>query len=102
MSAEPPPHTTRLGAVLVALAVGGSAIGALAWHLLSNRAAGPGLDTSGFDMSTGPAPAPPPAPAAPAPAPAPAGTSLGMTVAEEDMTIVGQRAARPAAPPSAS
>jgi hypothetical protein len=44
-----------MGVILVLLAVGGSAIGVVGWHLLSNR--NPGLDTAGFDMSTTPDPA---------------------------------------------
>ena len=41
-----------MGVTLLLLAVGGSAIGVVGWHLLSNR--NPGIDTAGFDMSTTP------------------------------------------------
>ncbi len=91
MSDEPRTHTSRFGAILVALAIAGSAIGVVAWQLNSNKSAG--LDTSGFDVSTAPesAPRPRPVPAAPA---APAATAapqsgLGMTQKEEDMSVAG-------------
>jgi len=87
MSDEPQPHTSKLGAILVFLAVGGSAIGVAGWQLLSNRSVD--LDTSGFDMSTTPDPA-----AAPAHSPSqhstPAPqTSLGMVKGDAGMRVVG-------------
>jgi len=90
MSDEPQHQTSRAGIVLVALAVGGSALGVAGWHLLSNR--DPGLDTSGFDMSTAPDPAkslappmfPAAAPAVTAPTP---NTSLGMVKGDENMNL---------------
>lgn len=97
MSDEPRPHTSKLGAILVAVAVGGSAIGVVGWHLLSNRNAG--LDTSGFDVSVvADAPRPVAAPVArSAPAAAPA-SSLGMMKADEGMSVAGPAAstAKPA------
>ncbi len=104
MSEEHPHKTSRLGVILVLVAVGGSAIGVAGWHLLSNRSAG--LDTSGFDMSTTPEPsqsaAPPsfpaPAPAASAPAQQ---TSLGMVKGDAGMRVVGPGASTPK-PASAS
>lgn len=100
MSDEPRPHTSKLGAILVAVAVGGSAIGVVGWHLMSNR--GAGLDTSGFDVSVvADAPRPVAAPvAAPlgAPAPLPQSSSLGMMKADEGMSVVtpGGSASKPA------
>lgn len=98
MSEEHPHKTSRLGVILVLIAVGGSAIGVAGWHLMSNRNAG--LDTSGFDMSTTPDPsqsaAPPsfpaPAPAAPEPAQQ---TSLGMVKGDAGMRVVGPGASTP-------
>lgn len=92
MSDEPQHKTSRLGAIFVVLAVGGSAIGVTGWHLMSNS--NPGLDTSGFDMSSAPDPAtsqaPPSFPAsAPAAASPAAPTSLGMVKGGEGVTIVG-------------
>jgi hypothetical protein len=101
MSDEPQHRTSRAGVIFVVLAVGGSAIGVVGWHLMSNR--GGGLDTSGFDMSTNPDPsksqAPPffssPAPSvniAPAPSPQ---TSLGMVHGDAGMSVVGPGASTP-------
>lgn len=81
-----------MGVILVLLAVGGSAIGVVGWHLLSNRNAG--LDTTGFDMSTTPDPAnsaappsfPASSPSAMAPAPQ---TSLGMVKGDASMRVGG-------------
>ncbi|MDD5303685.1 MAG: hypothetical protein PHS14_11325 [Elusimicrobia bacterium] len=100
MSDEPQHRTSRAGVVLVLLAVGGSAVGVVGWHLLSNRNAG--LDTSGFDMSTTPDPAnsaaPPSFPASAPSAPAPAQqTSLGMVKADAGMSVVGPGASTPKA-----
>ena len=99
MSDEPTRRTSRFGVVLVSIAVGGSAIGVVGWHLMSNR--GAGLDTSGFDMSTNPDPthpeAPPSfsAPARPA-APAPVQqTSLGMVKADAGMSVVAPGSSTP-------
>ncbi len=93
MSDEPTQRTSHAGAIFVMLAVGGSAIGVVGWHLRSNRNAS--LDTSGFDMSTTPDPAhsnaPPSFPAAPlavqTPAPT-AQTSLGMVKGDAGMQVV--------------
>jgi len=98
MSEEHPHKTSRLGVILVLVAVGGSAIGVTGWHLMSNRNAG--LDTSGFDMSTTPDPArsaappsfPAPAPAAPEPVQQ---TSLGMVKGDAGMRVVGPGASTP-------
>jgi hypothetical protein len=54
MNDEPRHQTSRAGKLFVLLAVGGSAVGVAAWHLLSNRNAS--IDTSGFDMNTAPEP----------------------------------------------
>lgn len=105
MSEEHPHKTSRLGAILVFIAVGGSAVGVAGWHLLSNRG-NAGLDTSGFDMSATPdlsqSAAPPSfpalAPAASAPAPQ---TSLGMVKGDAGMRVVGPGASTPK-PTSAS
>lgn len=59
----------RLGALIVALVIGGSAIGVLGWHMSVNRR-GPGLDMSGFDLKNVDA-ARPAAAAATAPTPQP-------------------------------
>lgn len=94
MSEEPKPHTSKLGAILVAVAVGGSAIGVAGWHLMSNRAAG--LDTSGFDVSAV-ADAPRPAAAVAAPAAQSQASSLGMMKADEGMSVAaGGPASKPA------
>ncbi len=99
MSDEPRAHTSKVGAILVALAVGGSAIGVVGWHLLSNRNAG--LDTSGFDVSVvADAPRPVAAPVAVAPEPAQA-SSLGMMKADAGMTVVGPGASTPKPGPAA-
>ncbi|MDP3541596.1 MAG: hypothetical protein Q8T11_03920 [Elusimicrobiota bacterium] len=92
MSDEPQHKTSRLGAIFVVVAVGGSAIGVAGWHLMSNT--GGGLDTSGFNMSTAPDPAaskaPPSFPASAPGAAAPtAPNSLGMVKGDEGVTIVG-------------
>jgi len=93
MSEEFSHQTSRTGVILVCLAVGGSAVGVVGWHLLSNRNAG--LDTSGFDMSSTPdtakSAAPPSFPAASPYAPEAAQqTSLGMVKGD-----AGMRAAPP-------
>lgn len=98
MSEEPRHQTSRAGVILVAIAVGGSAIGVVGWHLASNRSAG--LDTSGFDMSSAPDPAQSPIPAfrpsgtAAAPEPAQQ-TSLGMVKGDKSITIVSAGASTP-------
>ena len=51
VSDESGPSNSRFGALLVAVAVGGSAVAVVGWHLLSNRGGGR-LDTSGFDLNT--------------------------------------------------
>ncbi|MEK7388592.1 MAG: hypothetical protein AAB036_02720 [Elusimicrobiota bacterium] len=53
MTPETEPRTSRLGALLVALALGGSAVAVLGWHLLSNREASR-LYSSGFDIAATP------------------------------------------------
>lgn len=98
MSEEPRHQTSRAGVILVAIAVGGSAVAVVGWHLMSNR--GAGLDTSGFDMSTAPDPAQSPIPtfrpAAPAAAPEPVQqTSLGMVKGDKSITIVSAGASTP-------
>jgi hypothetical protein len=101
MSDEPKQRSSRAGLILVLLAVGGSAIGVVGWHMASNRNAG--LDTSGFDMSTTPDPAHSAAPPFFAPsarsapwASAPAQqTSLGMVKGDEGMRVVGPGASTP-------
>ncbi|MBI2387078.1 MAG: hypothetical protein HYV14_13890 [Elusimicrobia bacterium] len=98
MSEEHPHKTSRLGVILVFIAVGGSAVGVAGWHLMSNRSAG--LDTSGFDMSAAPDPAqsaappsfPAPGPADPAPAQQ---TSLGMVKGDAGMRVAGPGASTP-------
>lgn len=97
MSDEPARKTSRFGLILVIAAVGGSAVGVMGWHLLSNR--GGGLDTSGFDMSAAPESQPAARPAAaPAYAPEPApSASLGMVKGGAGMTVVGPGAATPKA-----
>lgn len=100
MSEEPKPHTSRIGLILVLLAVGGSAVGVVGWHLLSNR--NPGLDTSGFDMSTTPDQVKSTRPSSPASAPyaqeEPAQqTSLGMVKGDAGMRVVGPGASTPKA-----
>lgn len=92
MSDEHVHQSSRISVILVLLAVGGSAVGVVSWHLLSNRSAG--LDTSGFDMSTTPDPAnsaaPPSFRSAPLSAPAPVQqTSLGMVKGDAGMRVVG-------------
>ena len=100
MSEEPKHQTSRAGLIFVLIAVGGSAVGVVGWHLLSNRNAG--LDTSGFDMSTAPDPAksaaPPSFPASAPSAQAPAQqTSLGMVKGDAGMQVVGPGASTPKA-----
>lgn len=53
MSEEPVSYTGRFIALLVAVAVGGSAVAVVGWHLLFNRG-GSELDTSGFDIGAAP------------------------------------------------
>lgn len=43
----------RKGGIIVALVVGGSAVGVVGWYMSTNRA-GPAIDASGFDLSTAP------------------------------------------------
>ena len=43
----------RKGGIIVALVVGGSAVGVIGWYMVTNRA-GPTIDASGFDLSTAP------------------------------------------------
>lgn len=85
--------------IFVVLAIAGSAIGVVVWHLLTNRNAG--LDTSGFDMSSMPDPSHPEAPPSfPASAPsAPAAmppTSLGMVKGDAGMSAVAPAPKAPA------
>ena len=100
MSEKPKHQTSRLGVIFVLVAVGGSAIGVVGWHLASNRSAG--LDTSGFDMSTAPDPADSAAPHS-FPAAAPSGqapeqrTSLSMVKGDKSITVVGPGASTPKA-----
>lgn len=102
MSDEPRPHTSKVGAILVALAVGGSAIGVVGWHLVSNRNAG--LDTSGFDVSVvADAPRRVAAPVAPSAAAEPgAQSSLGMMKADAGMSVVAAGASTPKPGPAAA
>lgn len=100
MSQEPKHRTSRLGVIFVLVAVGGSAIGVVGWHLASNRSAG--LDTSGFDMSTAPNPAesaaPPSFPVGAPSAQAPAQqTGLSMVKGDKSITVVGPGASTPKA-----
>lgn len=98
----PPARESRGGALLVAAAVGVSAVGVLGWHLLQNRGDKERLDVSGFDLAaapTGNRPVVPlPAPADPA---APA-SSLGMLKADAGVRVVdsnagGESSSNPAA-----
>lgn len=94
MSGVPKHHTSRFGAILVLVAVGGSAVGVAGWHLLSNRAAG--LDTSGFDMSAAPgSPRPSAAPASYPPSAPSQPTSLAMVKGDAGMRVVGPGASTP-------
>lgn len=84
----PPARESKAGAVLVAVAVGVSAVGVLGWHLLQNRGEEKErLDVSGFDFAaapTGTRPVIPPtynAPSEPA-------SSLGMLKADAGMRVV--------------
>jgi hypothetical protein len=105
MSDEPRHQTSRAGKLFVLLAVGGSAIGVVGWHLLSNRNAA--IDTSGFDMSVAPDSERPAAPrlnrpAAVETAAAPGEVvpnSIGMVKGGDGiMTAGGRPAPKPAAP----
>lgn len=98
MSEEPRHQTSRAGVIVLLVAVGGSAIGVLGWHLMSNRKEG--LDTSGFDMSSAPDPSKSQAPPFFAPsavsAPAPVQqTSLGMVKADAGMSVVSPGSSTP-------
>ena len=87
-----PSRGGRLGALLVAVAIGASAVGVLGWHLVSNR--GEALDVSGFDLSASPAEPRTqavPARTAPAEAPPPA-SSLGMLRADAGVSVAGESA----------
>ncbi|MEK7232551.1 MAG: hypothetical protein AAB268_01945 [Elusimicrobiota bacterium] len=100
MTDEPGRQTSRIGVILVLLAVGGSAVGVVGWHLHSNRNAG--LDTTGFDMGTTPDPvnsaAPPSFPASVPSSRAPAPrTSLGMVKGDASIRIIGPGASTPQA-----
>lgn len=53
MSEEPVSYTGRFVALLVAVAVGGSAVAVVGWHLLFKRDVSK-LDTSGFDIRAAP------------------------------------------------
>jgi hypothetical protein len=53
MSDEDPRRGGRAGGVIVALIVGGSAVGVIGWYVLTNRN-GPAIDASGFDLSSAP------------------------------------------------
>ncbi len=95
MSDGPRPHTSRAGLIVTIVAVLGSAVSVLIWHLVSNKNAG--LDTSGFDMSTAPDSRPVVRPALISAAPAPvAPTSLGMVKSDAGLST-GMRPAPPAA-----
>lgn len=100
MSDAPRPHTSRAGLIVTLVAVFGSAVSVMIWHLVSNRSAG--LDTTGFDMSTEPErrqAARPAAYAEPAPSEP---TSLGMVKSDERLrTSMGPAATAPGATPGA-
>jgi hypothetical protein len=105
MNDEPRHQTSRAGTLFTLLAVGGSAIGVVGWHLLSNRNAA--LDTTGFDMSSAPDSGRPalsrPSQSAPLDAPTAAPNSLGMVKKGDGMVIAGPggpAAAKPAEPQS--
>ncbi len=51
MSDDDAPHESRLGGILVALLIVGSAAGVLGWYTLTNRK-GPALDFSGLDLNS--------------------------------------------------
>ena len=53
MSDEDPRRGGRAGGIIVALVVGGSAVGVIGWYVLTNRN-GPAIDASGFDLSSAP------------------------------------------------
>ncbi|MBI3289089.1 MAG: hypothetical protein HYZ74_06195, partial [Elusimicrobia bacterium] len=103
MSEEP--RSGRLGAILVAAAVGGSAVAVLSWHLMSGRGADQQLDTSGFDISAAPDSTRRPAAASGAAAQGPA-SSLGMVKGDAGMRVVspgsGPSRSSPGAPSGAS
>jgi hypothetical protein len=50
VSAEPTRRTGRSGGIIVAVAIGGSAVGVIGWYVMTNRT-GPSIDASGFDLS---------------------------------------------------
>jgi hypothetical protein len=91
MNDEPRHQTSNAGKIFVLLAVGGSAIGVVGWHLLSNRNAA--LDTTGFDMSSAPdsgrSVLPRPSQSAPDAPAAAAPNSLGMVKKGDGMVIAG-------------
>jgi len=98
MSEEPKHQTSRAGVIFVAIAVGGSAVGVVGWHLMSNR--GAGLDTTGFDVSSTPEPgqAKPQTYAAPMTPVEDQPGSLGMVKGDASMRVVvpGPAAPKPA------
>ena len=100
MSEETPDRSSRFGLILMLVAIGGSAVGVVAWHLISNR--GSGLDTSGFDVSSTPDAHPTryPVASASAGANAQAPTSLGMIKVDPGIQVIasGSSAAAPAKP----
>jgi len=107
MDDEPRHQTSNAGKLFVLVAVFGSAIGVVGWHLLANR--NPDIDTSGFDMSTAPEserPAArlpdPPAPVETAAAPGPAvANSIGMVKGGAGMIASGGQPPPQAAAPQA-
>ncbi|MDX6771121.1 MAG: hypothetical protein SF051_16445 [Elusimicrobiota bacterium] len=99
----PPARESRGGAILVAAAVGVSAVGVLGWHLLQNRGDDrERLDVSGFDLAAAPTGTRPVLPLpAPADAPAPA-SSLGMLKADEGVRVVESNASSDSSPSQAA
>ena len=95
MSVEPQPRTSRFGAIFVAVALGGSAVGVLGWHLLSNCGNNQ-LDSSGFDISAAPDAPRPSASGSLSAAPEPS-SGLGMLKSEPGLRVAGSGGPAPAA-----
>lgn len=105
MSGETSPRSGKSGGIIVAVVVGGSAVGVIGWYLLTNRS-GPAIDASGFDLSNAPESRRPVIAAAPSAA---TGTqpqsSLGMMKADAGIRIVDSNSSSgqgPAGSPSGS
>ncbi len=86
----PPARESKSAAIIVAAAVGVSAVGVAGWHLLQNRGEDKDrLDVSGFDLAAAPTSSRPAVPLPSLSEPAEPASSLGMLKADAGIRIVG-------------